>query len=177
MTENSRKIEYLLETPRCYLRDIDESDATDAYLHWLTDLTAIKYIAYTKKLHTKESLRSYLRDKLSSPNTRFFAIIDKIEQIHIGNIKYEPIAAENGYAVMGVLLGCARFRGKGIFGEVYHATSMYIREMYGIHNVYLGVHPSNDIAIRSYIKAGFVETEVHPFGENHSGKVMLHNLS
>ena len=56
--------------------------------------------------------------------------------ILIGNIKYEPVNSEIGYAVMGILIGEADLRGKGVAAEV---LSESVAWLYRHRNIKQGV--------------------------------------
>ena len=106
-------------------------------------------------------------------DVRFFGIFEKITNAHIGNIKYEPINLIDRYAVMGVLIGDKKWRGRGVFSEVFSATAQYLGGLYGLKKIYLGVNSEHKQAIKSYQKSGFTFTTSHPL-ESPSGFVMVY---
>lgn len=90
---------------RFLLRPLTESDVTERYLEWLSDSDAKKFItaaATTKKI---EDLRDYVRERIDREDVLFLGIFEKGTGLHIGNIKYEPVNSELGYAIMGILIG------------------------------------------------------------------------
>ena len=82
-----------------------------------------------------------------------------------GNIKYEPVHTELGYAIMGILLGDPDWRGKGVAVEVLAASADWLRKYYRIEQIILGVSRSHTAAISAYQKVGFIE-ESTPFIPN-----------
>jgi RimJ/RimL family protein N-acetyltransferase len=174
---NTKKDEFhyksLLVTSRFLIRDLTEFDANEVYLNWLSDSVAVKFIEGTKHTHNLEGLKSYINEKTMLNDVRFFGIFDKITNVHIGNIKYEPINLIYSYAVMGVLIGDKNWRGKGVFSEVFSATSQHLAECYGLKKIYLGVSSEHMHAIKSYKKSGFVFVNNHPLGDSRSGFVMV----
>jgi ribosomal-protein-alanine N-acetyltransferase len=168
--------DYPLKTERFFLHDLTEADASDIWLNWLTDSVTQQFILASKTTKNLSTLKAYIAQRLNLDSVRFFGIFDSSDGKHIGNIKYEPINITNRYAVMGVLIGDSRYRGKGVFPEVYKSTSNYIYNTYKIESVFLSVDSSNTSAIKSYVKADFIKTMLHPFGECHSEIVMMHNL-
>lgn len=166
----------LIKTERFDLRDLTEMDASIEYLSWLSDPNTKRFISAAKKTQNLAELKNFIRERTDSDFVRFFGIFERATNKHIGNIKYEPIDTKLRYAIMGVLIGDPLFRGVGVFGEVYPATSRYIRDTYNLSNIFLGVDYHNSAAIKSYEKVGFLETERHPLNKIHSRIVMVHSL-
>ena len=170
-----------IETRRFKLRNLVISDATENYLDWinaskknilrsskiknLTDLkNFIKRVKEKKDINYKHHLntldkknvkllkKSYIEKKIK---IIFLAIIDKKNNEHIGNIKYDPIDTRNNFAVMGVLIGNPNYRGKEVFKEVFLKTSEHIFIKYKINYIYLGLKKNNLNALNAYKKLGF----------------------
>jgi len=170
-----------IETKRFKLRNIMVSDATKDYLEWINLLktnilrsSEIKKLSdlkkFIKKVKSKKDINyknhlnslgkknvkllkeSYAKKKIK---TIFLAIIDKKNNKHIGNIKFDPIDITNKFAIMGVLIGNPDYRGKKVFKEVFVKTSEYIFYKYKINNIYLGVKKNNINALHVYKKLGF----------------------
>jgi RimJ/RimL family protein N-acetyltransferase len=155
-------LEFPLSSPRFYLRDLTLADVSDVYLAWMNDSIAMQFIESSSETRTINNLINYLENRINKDNVRFFGIFCKKTNLHIGNIKYEPIDFEDSYAIMGVLIGDKLFRGVGAFGEVYSTSSRYIAHSYGIKTIYAGVDRNNISAIQAYKKNGFVIADVAP---------------
>jgi [ribosomal protein S5]-alanine N-acetyltransferase len=166
-----------LKTERFFLCDLTEADATNTWLNWLSDSVAQQFILASTTTTNLSSLKAYIAERSNLDTVRFFGVFDSLDGSHIGNIKYEPIDTANRYAVMGVLIGDSRYRGKGAFPEIYKCSSRYIRDTYPVESIFLGVDSSNIFAIKSYEKAGFIATTQHPLGDSHSGIVMQDTLN
>jgi RimJ/RimL family protein N-acetyltransferase len=162
-----------LKTERFFLRDLTEADASNAWLDWLSTSVAKQFILATTKTANFSSLKVYISERMNLDNVRFFGIFDSLNGKHIGNIKYEPIDITNSYAIMGVLIGDSRYKGEGVFPEIYKCSSRYIYDTYSIDSIFLGVDSSNISAIKSFEKVGFIRTMRHPLGDNYSETVML----
>ena len=145
-----------LETERFVLRTLFPEDASDEYLSWMRDEVVKTYIEAAKEEQSIKSISDYIREKNKSTNCIFFGIFTKNLNIHIGNIKYEPINFNMKTAEMGVLIGNKEWRGKKVFDEVMKSTSDFLKEKYAIQKIILGVDNSNIPAINAYKKAGFV---------------------
>jgi ribosomal-protein-alanine N-acetyltransferase len=164
--------ELSIETERLLIRPLVTEDVSDRYLSWLMDSEAKKWITSADCTKQLTDLRSYVEQRVSRDDVWFLGIFDKDRNLHIGNIKYEPIVASLKAAVMGVLIGDPSYRGKGVFPEVFLPTASWLQRHRKIENIYLGVDESNEMAIRAYEKSGFLPIQVS-FDE----RQMLGNVS
>ena len=148
-----------ISTERFELRELRVEDVTTRYLSWFDDAATAKYI--TAAAHTRDlsDLRTYVRDRAGREDVLFLGVFAKATREHIGNIKYEPVDVERGYAVMGVMVGDADYRGKGVTAEVLTASAGWLRDHRDISQIVLGVSRENHAAIRAYEKVGFVAAD------------------
>jgi RimJ/RimL family protein N-acetyltransferase len=147
----------VLETARFTLRPLELADANERYLSWLGGAGAT-YITASKTTQSLADLRSYVAGKIDRDDILFLAIVDRASGRHVGNLKFEPVDRLQGYAVFGILIGEADFRGQGVAAEVIAASAAWLRTE-GIRQILLGVHAENQSAVRAYEKAGFVVGE------------------
>jgi len=115
--------------------------------------------------------------RIGRPDVCFLGIFDKTTSRHIGNIKYEPIQVEKKYAVMGVLIGDAQWRGRGVFSEVFEASAHWLCENKGITRFELGVEKVNISAIRSYEKTGFKPIDSEYINRSESNLTMGYDIN
>ena len=147
------KVEIISE--RFLARELGVEDVTERYLAWLGDPDARKYIAAAAVTNGMSDLRRYVQERTNREDVLFLGIFDKATGTHVGNIKFEPIHPDLGYAVMGVLIGDPAYRGKGVTSEVLLSTAKWLKEHRNIRQILLGVSKENLGAIRAYEKAGF----------------------
>ena len=102
------------------------------------------------------SLREYVRTNSARQDTVFLGIFSKDNNLHIGNIKYQPVDSQKEYAVMGILIGDPAYRGLGAASEVIKKSAIWLKRHRNINQIVLGVHKENEAAIRAYKKVGFV---------------------
>ena len=121
----------------------------------MRDKTTMTWIDSAKNFETLESLREYVRKNTGRSGCQLFGIFEKNTRSHIGNIKYEPISTSLNGAVMGVLIGAAHYRGKGVFREVFVPTAKKVSVDYDLDRIFLGVNPANKAAVSAYEKSGF----------------------
>lgn len=147
-----------IETERFTLRPLTQADVSERYLGWFEDREARRNIDYAAKRAGLAELREYVRAREGREDVLFLGIFDRAGGGHIGNIKFEPVDAKRSCAVMGILIGEAEWRGRGVAAEVLDATAAWLGGR-GIKSMLLGVARGNAAAIRAYEKAGFsVET-------------------
>lgn len=143
-----------IQTPRFRLRDLQPEDASERYAAWLNDPDNA-FISSTDKHHSEAHIRDYIGEKSNDPNVLFLGIFDAAGGRHIGNIKFEPIDEVQRYAVLGILIGEADWRGKGVTPEVSKAAIQALARMRKIDRVLLGVNLNNHGAVKAYTKSGF----------------------
>ena len=144
-----------INTYRFVLREITEEDAGETYLSWLRDPLSVKYIAAAGKKNELSDLRQYISERVGKREVLFLSILDATSGQHIGNVKYEPVNEEMGYAIVGILIGEVTYRGKGVAKEVIYASSKWLSENRNINEILLGVHIENAPAIKAYENMGF----------------------
>jgi ribosomal-protein-alanine N-acetyltransferase len=145
-----------IHTPRFLLRELAETDVTKRYLGWFRDSDATRFITAAAKTRTLSDLADYVRERVGRLDVVFLGIFEKTTGRHIGNIKYEPVNADEGYAIMGILIGEPAWRGKGVTAEVLTASAQWLKAHRKINQILLGVSEDNPAAIRAYGKVGFV---------------------
>ena len=84
-----------------------------------------------------------------------FAICDKVNDVHIGNIKLDNFDWVNRTCELGLLLGDRTYWGKGIGTEVMRLTLAYAFNQLNLRKVLLAVYANNPAAIKLYEKVGF----------------------
>ncbi len=144
-----------INSARFVLRSLCEHDASERYLGWLSDAATARFIISAGTAKDLSELKAYLRERCERPDILFLGIFERGSGLHIGNIKYEPIDVHNRYAVMGILIGEAAWRGKGVAGEVIATSAEWMRDSLGICEIVLGVEVDNLAAIAAYENCGF----------------------
>jgi ribosomal-protein-alanine N-acetyltransferase len=151
-------------TERFRLRSLQESDASERYLSWMQDPAARRYIVAAATTRELADLRDYVRERVGRDDVLFLGIFEKDSELHIGNLKFEPIDVRTGEAVMGILIGDPAWRGKGVTTEVLGESGRWLKQHRGIRRIMLGVEQDNTAAIRAYERVGFVVSGSKPGG-------------
>ena len=150
------KFPVVIETNRFYLRELTVDDVSARYLGWFSDSAAKKWIATADFTRGLADLRDYVQQRVGREDVLFLGIFSNTDDVHIGNIKYEPLLQKEGRAELGVLIGDPAFRGKRVFAEVLAASAAWLKFHRDIRRIYLGVERQNLPAVTAYQNAGFV---------------------
>lgn len=140
---------------RVFLRGIQTEDATDAYLSWLNDPEITKGLVSGTHPTTRRELHEYIDAAVRNPNTVMFAVCDREEDLHIGNIKIDSFDWSSRVAELGILIGDQRYWGKGIGSEACQLVLRYAFDTLNLRKVELCVFSNNPAAMKLYEKLGF----------------------
>ena len=142
-----------IEGERIYLRPLKEEDASEDYCSWINNMEVNKYL--DSKETTIEELKKYINKRWYDPNCLFLGIFLKNKDIHIGNIKLEPIDYEKRKATLGILIGEKEYWNKGYATETLKTLTSYAFNNLRLNEINLGVYKENIGAIKAYEKTGF----------------------
>ena len=142
-----------IDGKRIYLRPLDENDASEDYCSWINDKEVNKYLESKKT--TVENLKKYIIRRYYDPNCLFLGIFLKNKDIHIGNVKLEPIEFKKRIATLGILIGEKKSWNKGLATEALKSLIYYAFSNLKLDEINLGVQKKNIGAIRAYQKCDF----------------------
>lgn len=143
-----------IATARFRLRPLRPEDASERYSRWL-DGDGARAIEASRAPHGVAQLQDYIRARTGRPDVLFLGIFARDDGSHVGNVKYEPVDEARGFAVMGILVGEAGWRGRGVAAEVIEASARWLHANRGVREIVLGVEQDHASAIRAYEKLGF----------------------
>ena len=107
------------------------------------------------KNYTLSQLRNYILNCNAQKDVILLGIFDTKQNVHIGNIKYDPINVKDKTAVMGILIGESIYRGQGIAKIVIEGSAKWLKSELGINRICLVVDSANLSASSAYKKIGF----------------------
>ena len=139
---------------RHYLRILEYVDIGERYLSWMTDPEVTRYLAPIGQVHTLETLQKYWRQN-QKENVKFLAIIDKNNDAHIGNVRFEIYDVSAGVAELGMIIGEKTYWGKSCMYDVYGMLIKYAFEELGLQKVTLGAEADHVASIITFKKLGF----------------------
>lgn len=146
-----------LEGEKIYLRASTITDATPEYLSWLNDDETTRGLSSGIFPSTIEELKAFLDRAVNNRSVVMFAICDKTNDLHIGNIKLDNFDWISRTCELGLLIGNKNYWGKGIGYEVCKLVLEYAFSDLNVRKVLLAVYENNPAAIHLYKKLGFIE--------------------
>lgn len=105
--------------------------------------------------YTKAMLEDYLKDVVNK-DIYFWAIHLKNKNLHIGNIKIDPVNLKHGLAEYGIMMGRRSEWGKGYAKEASIRVINFCFQKLNTRKITLGVVADNAAAVALYKKMGFV---------------------
>ena len=143
----------LIKTDRFILKSLRVKDVKINYINWIKYENK-RFIEYNPPKLNINTLKKYVSKKINKKNCIFLGIFTRSKK-HIGNLKFEPVNFKLKYAVMGILIGDKKWKGKGVGFEALKNSFNYLYLNYKITKIYLGVEKKNLAAIGLYKKLGF----------------------
>lgn len=144
----------ILNTDRLILEPLSLKHATERYVNWLNDPEVYKYLD-TRGEQTIDSVREFINHQINN-KIYIWAIIDKSLNVHIGNIKIDPINDVHKYGEYGILIGDKDYWGKGFAREASkEVLDYFFTNKNYLRKINLGVVENNVEAINLYKNLGF----------------------
>jgi diamine N-acetyltransferase len=123
----------------------------------------------------------YEKRTKADPSAAHFAIYERATMRPIGTAGLMQINYMHRTAELGIGIGEADCRGRGLGTEATRLLLDYAFTGLGLHNVFLRVYAFNEAAIRAYRKAGFREIgrrrEAHRLGGQAHDEVLMDALA
>ncbi len=142
-----------IEGKRINLIPLREKDATAKYASWINDPEINKFLD-TKKA-TIEGLKEYIKGMYNDPNALFLGVFLKDSNIHIGNVKIEPIDFNKKMTSLGTLIGDKNYWGKGYASEAYRILIKYAFNELKLEFIEAGIPLDHIAALKAVQKVGF----------------------
>lgn len=147
---------HLLHGRLVHLRELTPADAHSHYVQWMNDPHVNRFLESRFTVHSEESIRSFVEEKLASEDNLFLAIICNEDQHHVGNIKLGPINPNDLTADIGIVIGSKAHWGKGLASESIQLLTDYAFTALNLHKLTAGCHASNPASAGAFFKAGFI---------------------
>ena len=140
---------------KIFLRDIHPSDVNDTYHQWMKDPEIIQYLESRFKNPSIEELKRYVEENIADPDTYLFAICDKVNARHIGNIKLGPIIRVHRRASIGILIGDKELFRKGFGKETIQRVVAFAFNELSLHKLTAGCYAPNRAAEKAFTNNDF----------------------
>lgn len=143
-----------------YLRGIEKKDLEGNYFNWANDPEVTYYMFMGSVPNNLENLQEEYDRLRKSTTDIVFIIADKKTDKPIGSAGLYRIEWISRTAEYRIVIGEKDFWDKGIGTEVAGLILQYGFEKLNLNKIWLGVNASNQRAVKSYEKAGFVREGV-----------------
>lgn len=137
-----------------YLRPMTYED-TDLIVAWRNSEAVRRNFIY-QDTFTREGHEGWIKNMVETGKVVQMMICDLAGDEPIGSVYIRDIDRQHGKAEYGIFIGEESARGRGIGTAAARMMLDYCFRQENLHRVYLRVFASNEQAIRSYEKAGFV---------------------
>ena len=158
----------ILETERLILKPLSLDHLTQDYVDWLNDEEVYRYLE-TGGSYTLTMLEDYLKEVIKK-DIYFWGIHVKKNDLHIGNIKIDPINSGHGLAEYGIMMGRRSEWGKGFAKEATKKIIDFCFQELNIRKLTLGVVAENTAAVNLYKKLGFATEGIYKQHGLYQGK-------
>ena len=133
----------IIQGERIYLRPLRLADIEGNYPKWFDDPEVCKHNDHIPFTKTKQDFIDYVNKVSNSKNDYVFAICDKENNKHVGNISLQKINHNYKNAEMAVIIGERDYWGKGIGREAWQLVMNYGFDVLKLHRIYCGTHEEN----------------------------------
>jgi RimJ/RimL family protein N-acetyltransferase len=140
---------------RVYLSPYNTEDVA-IFTKWLNDRTVTDGLGDTFMQFNLMNEREWLENAQKNGDYSF-AIVSAETDKAIGSIGLFDIKHVHRTATVGLFIGDAENRGKGLGTEAMKLIVGYSFDVLNLRNIMLNVYEFNENAYKSYIKAGFKE--------------------
>lgn len=123
------------------------------YVEWMNDDDVNRFLESGNN-YDLNKLENYLKE-VEKKEILFWAIHLKKNNIHIGNIKIDPINKRHGIGEYGILIGRKSEWGKGYAKEASNFIIKFCFDKINLRKITLGVVKDNKGALELYKKIGF----------------------
>ena len=135
------------------LRPITDADTADI-IRWRNDPEVWKYFLFREPF-TPEMHRAWLRDKVETGRVIQYVIVEHESGRSVGSVYFRDIDGKNESAEYGIFIGEPWARRRGLGTETARLFTAFGLDVLRLHRLSLKVLGNNEVARRSYEKAGF----------------------
>ena len=157
-----------IENDRLLLKPMETKFISINYLQWMNDKDVCKYLE-TSIPYSKFELEDFVNSMIAK-KIFFWAITLKHNDLHIGNIKIDPINYRHRIGEYGILMGDKNNWGKGFGKEASKQVIDYCFNVIGLRKITLGVIKDNVAAVKLYRTLGFEEEGIYRMHGKYAGK-------
>ncbi len=152
--------QFLYQSQRIGVRGLSVKELEGNYLHWFNDAQVCAFNSHFAYPKTLETVQNFISQLAMSQDHIVWAIYDRAEGVHVGNIGLRIFNRIDNNAELSFLLGEKTYWGRG-YG--YEAGQMMIAHGFNVLNlqrIYCGCASSNIPMKKLAAKLGFIQEGV-----------------
>jgi len=159
------------------LRPVTKEDLNAKYVAWLNDQQVNQYLETRFFPQSHETVTEYWQRIAEDPSSRWFAICDAAEGVHIGNIRLGEINWIHRRAELSIFVGNQGYWGKGYAHDAIQCLTDWALRTLGLSKITAWIYAANQASQRAFEKCGYcVEGRISGFvvlnGERHDVLVL-----
>ena len=136
------------------LRPITRED-TGLIVAWRNKPSVYRHFIFRQPF-TRELHENWLATKVETGKVIQYIILDKASDKPVGSVYFRDVDPENESAEYGIFIGEEDYLGRGFGTETAQLFTRFGLDVLKLHRISLRVLGGNEIARRSYEKAGFI---------------------
>ncbi len=152
---NKMEKSYYIEGKQIYLREVRLSDVNEHYYTWLNDSKVNQYLETRFFPRSIQNIEQFVKYMDGKSNEVLFAICDKTNDKHIGNIKIGPINWIHRFGDVSLLIGEKAYWGKGIATEAIRLVTAFGFQNLNLHKIKAGCYADNLGSKNAFLKVGY----------------------
>lgn len=141
--------------PAIYLRPLVDADVSERYVAWMNDPKTTRFLESRLRSWTVAALLEHVDRDARSDKIEALAICLCDSKRHVGNIRLSGIDRYHRHASLGLLVGEADCRSRGIGTAAIRLACAHAFDVLGLRRVTAGCYASNTASLRAFEKAGF----------------------
>ena len=144
-----------LEGEKTVLELFSDKHLSETYIDWLNDPVVCQFNSHGSLRYTLEKAKAYLERIRNSENTIVFAICEKDNRKHIGNISINDISWNHHFGEISILIGEKGCWGKGFGTDAFKLAIDFGFKELKLHRLWIGMTTNNVGMIRIAERLGF----------------------
>ena len=167
----------LIKSKKITLKNLNLKNYNKEYCRWLNNKEINKFLEVRFKKQNKKSIENYIVNSNKNPNCLLFGIFLIKNNIHIGNIKLEPINFEHKRGIIGLFIGKKEYWGKGIASDSIRIISQYAKTKLSLKKLVAGCYSNNIGSKKAFLNAGYkVEAILKDYWYDESQKKFIDEI-
>tara|TARA_B110001454_G_C12623126_1_gene393677 strand:- start:329 stop:871 length:543 start_codon:yes stop_codon:yes gene_type:complete len=146
------------------LKELKEKDVSTKYVNWLNDPQIVKFTQQSGKTANYKNVIKYVKEKQKSKYEFFYGIFikekkignNKLNIVHVGNIKIGPINYLHEHAAISYLVGEKKFWRKGIASIAIKMVVKIAKKRFSLKKILSYVHEKNIASTKVLFNNNFI---------------------